>query len=248
MTHRYSVLWLTLAAILFGHAHAEAQLTESPRMTFTLRYGPTLQWTDPMIVQFKTGATDDFDAEFDGRNLMGGALNNEIYTILNGTEFVINVLPFNRQPRSLAVGIRVGTAGNMTLSMSPESGDVTLEDRETNTTHSFANGAYTFSANTGKIDNRWILHFNTNVTSVQDDRLLNAFYAFAGVDGGITVALREPRMEAEVSATDVTGRIVAAAQPLNADQPAMLPVQAPGLYLVRVQTATGMAVRRVVVQ
>jgi hypothetical protein len=121
-----------------------------------------------ILVGYIEGATNDFDASFDGLSVDAGN-PIMIYTILEDKKLAIQgrTLPFDVND-VIPVGYKTTVAGSFEIKLSNFDGlfanqNVYLEDTLTNTYFNLRNGNYSFITEAGTYDNRFKIHFTDSL-------------------------------------------------------------------------------------
>lgn len=143
------------------------------------------EMTDKTRFVMNPQASMDYEVTRDASKFMSmDASVPQIYTIEQGTQLAINERPLNNG--TVQLGIKVAQGGSYTIS-SPrcQFESITLVDNETGVETNLANGSYTFNANAGQNDNRFVLRVGgvviTNINSLQqDDATERSYYNLNG--------------------------------------------------------------------
>jgi hypothetical protein len=135
--------------------------------TFSLSYAGIVRLvlddgtnTDETLVGFNVNATDGFDI-YDSEKMFPAGVPL-IYTSAAGTLVAINTLNSVATNPRVAVRVRFPVAGNFSISATEITGTVpvVLEDRLLNVFQNLnSNSTYNFSAVSGTLNNRFVLHF-----------------------------------------------------------------------------------------
>jgi len=129
-------------------------------------------YSDAMRVGMYSNATDNFDSEYDAYKLMGIESAPQIYSLDANTIYAVNLLAESYGNRMIPLGLRTGVEGEYTFGFEgvddfDPSVTIFLEDKisgEMIDLHETI--AYTFFAEEGTTDDRFILHFNPDFTDV----------------------------------------------------------------------------------
>ncbi len=122
-------------------------------------------YSDQTQLSFTTGATSQFDSEFDLRKQRSNLGQPTLFTGDNNFPFAINTLAGLTQTVAVGLGLIPGNNGNFTCTINGiQSFDPTtyiyLEDKVTGTMQNLrANNTYTFSMTNTENVNRFVLHF-----------------------------------------------------------------------------------------
>jgi len=125
-----------------------------------------------ILVGYIENATNAFDSGYDGEAIDAGNAVN-FYSILDDKKLSIQGrgLDFDNEEQ-IPLGFHVTNAGLYTIRLSEKDGFFTtqsayLEDKFTGTIHNLSAGDYSFVAEAGTFDNRFVLRYNTNVLATQ---------------------------------------------------------------------------------
>lgn len=120
-----------------------------------LSYG---ELNDRTRIVFNDAAVAEYEAVCDASKFIGNESNSpQLYTIgEDGTEYAINERPYDGKNIQLAVVLATNGKHTFKLERSDAS-EVVLLDKLTGTTHNFANGEYTFTADAGVYPDRFMI-------------------------------------------------------------------------------------------
>ncbi|MEO7976142.1 T9SS sorting signal type C domain-containing protein [Flavobacterium sp.] len=125
------------------------------------------------LIGYVTGATNDFDGDFDGISFDGNSFI-DFYSVNKTTKFVIQgrSLPFEESD-SVPLGFRSSISGNFTISIGTadgllESQKVYLEDKQTNIIHDLTENNYVFSTAKGTFNERFVLKYTNKTLGTGD--------------------------------------------------------------------------------
>ena len=134
-----------------------------------------------ILVGYATNATDDIDRLYDGFEL--NETSNRFYSLDdNSNHFVIQgkALPFE-DTDTFPLGFEVPSAGDYTIAINSIDGlfdetnqNIYLEDLLNNTIHDLRANPYTFNAQAGTFNSRFILRFTNETLSVIDNNYEDA--------------------------------------------------------------------------
>lgn len=143
-------------------------------------------YSDQMSVGMYANATNNFDGNYDAYKLMGIDAAPQLYSWDTDNQYAINLLEESIDNRKVYVGLRTGAEGDYFIDFSGISNfdpsvEIYLEDmisgdminiREIDT--------YTFYAEEGIADERFILHFNPETTGINsgDQQSQISIYSF----------------------------------------------------------------------
>jgi trimeric autotransporter adhesin len=173
-----------------------------------------------ILVNYMTGATNDFDARIDGKYINDS--ETAFYTLLNDEAYVIQgrALPFDSND-VVPLGFKTTEAGSFTINLISAGGLFTenqpiyLEDFNTGLTHDFANGAYNFNSSVGVFHNRFSLRYTNQPLSI-DQTKTNSLITWISDQ---TLYLQDLTDELlEVTLFDITGRRVKSFLNINSNQ------------------------------
>ena len=144
------------------------------------------EMTDKTRFVLNPQASMDYELSRDASKFMSMDANvPQIYTIEQGTQMAINERPLGEG--TIQVGIKVAQSGSYTISAPRcQFRNIVLVDNETGIETQLADGgSYTFSANAGQNDNRFVLRVGsvviTNINSLQqDDAAERSYYNLNG--------------------------------------------------------------------
>jgi hypothetical protein len=133
----------------------------------TLHLGITgNNYRDDTYIQYVPGATAGFDSQGDAYKLAGISAAPQFYSIIPGDHLSINALPSINANPDVTLGLKVGKDTTYTITAdgmdSFDNGvQMRLEDLKLGiSTDLRVNNTYTFIADTGDAENRFIMHFH----------------------------------------------------------------------------------------
>lgn len=122
------------------------------------------------LIGYVSGATNTIDAQFDGESFDANEYV-DFYSISNEKKFVIQgrAVPFDRDDKVI-LGFKTTIAGEFTIKINQVDGlfatqEVFIEDKMLNKIHDLKKGEYTFTADKGTFNDRFVL-FYTNKKAV----------------------------------------------------------------------------------
>ncbi|MBC5861806.1 PA14 domain-containing protein [Flavobacterium turcicum] len=125
------------------------------------------------LVGYIDGATNDFDAAFDGPSFNANAIIN-FYSVNKSTNYVIQgrALPFE-QNDLVPLGYSSTIDGEFSISIDNLDGlfttqNVFLEDKNTNTIHNLKTSPYSFQTTKGTFNDRFVLRYTDKTLGVED--------------------------------------------------------------------------------
>lgn len=139
---------------------AKGELKSRKIINLTLSNGET---EDATRVVVNPMATDDYDMENDASKMMTMETTPQLYTISGDVQYAIN--EGQQVSGKVQIGMWMPTAGTYTISAPRADADIQILDNGTPVTL-----PYTFEANEGTDDNRFMMVINNNVTGI--DKLL----------------------------------------------------------------------------
>ena len=139
---------------------AKGELKSRKIINLTLSNGET---EDATRVVVNPMATDDYDMENDASKMMTMETTPQLYTISGDVQYAIN--EGQQISGKVQIGMWMPTTGTYTISAPRADADIQILDNGTPVTL-----PYTFEANEGTDDNRFMMVINNNVTGI--DKLL----------------------------------------------------------------------------
>lgn len=139
---------------------AKGELKSRKIINLTLSNGET---EDATRVVVNPMATDDYDMENDASKMMTMETTPQLYTISGDVQYAIN--EGQQASGKVQIGMWMPTTGTYTISAPRADADIQILDNGTPVTL-----PYTFEANEGTDDNRFVMVINNNVTGI--DKLL----------------------------------------------------------------------------
>jgi hypothetical protein len=202
--------------------------------------------SDETIILFNAEAQDGFD-DFDSHKMWGSASVPQLYTTVDADSLVINGLFSIETNPIVDLGVKLPVDGNYTIAANSITlgEEVWLEDRVLNNfQHLNQEPVYAFTSEAGNIGSRFALHFGAMVTGIGRDVACNVCTQVFAADNTVHVILGGDNAKGNASILDMTGRIVQTAA-LNGNRTAIATELCMGIYLVRIETAKGLATHRV---
>ena len=132
-------------------------------INLTLSNGET---EDATRVVVNPMATDDYDMGSDASKMMTMETTPQLYTIAGDIQYAIN--EGEQASGKVQIGMWMPAAGTYTISAPRADADIQILDNGTPVTL-----PYTFEANEGTDDNRFVMVINNNVTSNHELRITN---------------------------------------------------------------------------
>ena len=199
------------------------------------------QFSDKTFIRLHNQATEGFDARWDARKLDGDEHAPQLYTLAGDYQLSINELP-EKSETNIPLAVRCGSDGEFTLSFTglesfPTNSSITLEDKLLGTTQAVDNNtSYHFTYATTHDANRFVIHL-AMATGVNEINDLNTrvFYA-----NHLLEIENNSGMKGLMTLYDMAGRPVLVQNIAEGHNQAQIN-QAKGIYLVRIEYATGAA-------
>ena len=195
------------------------------------------------LVGYASGATNGLDDRFDA--ISGGIKANfEIYSLINNKEYAIQArsLPFDDQDQ-IPLGIVVSQSGLHTIALTKVDGiflseqAIYLEDLELGVIHDIKSAPYTFGANTGRYNNRFVLRFTNSALSTSDFENSQNVYVYA--NESINIASQVDPIN-EVLIYDTLGRVLYTNQNIDTNNLAVKNLtKTNSTLIVKVKLTTG---------
>lgn len=195
------------------------------------------------LVGYASEATNGLDDRFDA--ISGGAKANfEIYSLINNKEYAIQArsLPFDDQDQ-IPLGIVVSQSGLHTIALTKVDGiflseqAIYLEDLELGVIHDIKSAPYTFGANTGRYNNRFVLRFTNSALSTSDFENSQNVYVYA--NESINIASQVDPIN-EVLIYDTLGRVLYTNQNIDTNNLAVKNLtKTNSTLIVKVKLTTG---------
>ena len=167
------------------------------------------------LVGYVNEATNQQDRMFDAEHVAENGMG--IYSMIDEKAMIIQgrALPFN-QNDTVPIGVTVTNNGIYNIAISTldglfenQSQEIYLEDSEIGIIHDLRAAPYTFTADTGMLQSRFILRYTND--SLGNDNL-NANQTFAFITNN-TLHIQSKENIAEVAIYEVTGKLVKTYQP-----------------------------------
>lgn len=206
---------------------------------------------DVSYVGFKPNATEGWDMAFDGYKFFSMiSTAPEIWTVINHKNFSVNYLPEVSTPYDVPLDFKPGVSSVFHLSISGidsfDHPNFVLEDKKTGKMIDLTKQTvYDFSANANDDKDRFVLHIN-GVTAVPS---LNRKGSLEIFSYGKTIYLKaDKNLNGLVSVYNTMGQKVYEGR-LNGMNKQIIPLNDKrGIYIVRVERAGGMMIKKVFIQ
>ena len=172
------------------------------------------------LVGYTTDATNGIDHLYDAINV-GVKTNFELYSLTdnNGLSIQGRSLPFDSNDR-IGLGVSIPANGNYTIAIAAVDGLFTnstqtiyLEDIFLGTTHDLRVAPYSFTATTGRFENRFVLKFN-NETLGNEDFIGNNVTVYTNESINISAPNQVIK---SVRVHDLLGRVLGTFNNVNSD-------------------------------
>jgi hypothetical protein len=209
--------------------------------TFDLQLYKTgkIENADVLTVQTHPNKTNSYDIATDALKFFGtsSSLTPEFYTIIpNYGSAQINVLNAWSEQLEVPVGLRIKEAGNYTIDLADIRGldgtTVYLIDKSTGKSQAITDGAYSFDAAAGTIENRFALRGTTPGTTDLPASVFNKTTVYAADNN---VYVKNLTVGDQVSVYNVAGQLVETLRATSPDTSIALPAK--GVYVVKVSGA-----------
>jgi hypothetical protein len=202
--------------------------------------------SDEQVIYFDASANDAID-DHDSRKFWASGIP-QLYTNINDDTLTINGLNSPQTTQMVPLGMKVPSQGNYSLnatSITLTETPAFLEDTYLNNFQDLnTNPNYSFTSDAGNIGDRFILHFNNAAVGIEE--VESSSHVFAS-NGQLNISLSLNRQTANVEVFDMAGRSILN-RPINASN-TVVDLNAPtGIYLVRIETATGVKTHKVALQ
>ncbi|PWI31176.1 hypothetical protein DI383_00440 [Flavobacteriaceae bacterium LYZ1037] len=206
---------------------------------------PTNQ-TATSLIGYIEGATLAKDRMFDAYGLENNAMN--LFSLIDEDRMLIQgrPLPFNTEDQ-VPIGAVIPVAGNYTIAIhsvdglfEDESQDVFLEDLELNIIHNLRNQPYSFNAETGVLDNRFVLRYNNSILSTEEFNDIKDLSITAPKNNYIKITSAKDVIK-DVVVYDVLGRVIIDNKNILKSEMIFNEIKNPsGAYIVKVTLANGL--------
>jgi hypothetical protein len=216
---------------------------------------------DYAVVRFDLNAKTGLDYDFDAEKTYLPSSYPYLYTLSEGTKFVINGQPFpeDKDTLKLPVIVNITKSGNHTLSATELQGldnyNVTLFDKVTGSEVDLKKTpAISFSSSAGLISDRFLLLISNIGTGINDliisKNIFNIYQAFDNINIQ-TIADEWDGKTGSIRVLDLTGRTISDNQNSEFWKNSLIQIPAPvtkGLYLVEIKSGVKRYVGKVVIR
>ncbi|GAA4240545.1 GEVED domain-containing protein [Winogradskyella damuponensis] len=166
--------------------------------------------TNTTLIGYANGATNDRDRMYDAKTTRGEGLN--FYSMIEEDAYLIQgrQTPFV-DTDTVPLGLNITEAGIQTIAINTVDGlfldtdqDIYIKDLLTGITHNISNAPYTFTSETGIINDRLVLTYRANNLSVDDFESVNDVKVYKDNTNIVVNAANETMQSIEVY--DMLGR------------------------------------------
>jgi len=139
--------------------------------------------TDKTRVVFDDSKADMYDSGIDANKFLSMEAVPQIYTLdAKNVKYSVNNRPSGS--REVRLGVVVPAEGTYTINMPLADCNMVLKDNETGTIHDFGKGAYTFLADAGTYENRFVM-MSGSTTNISDKGIDGV--SIMPTEGGIAI-------------------------------------------------------------
>lgn len=175
------------------------------------------QLASSTLIGYVSNATNGVDRLYDAESKIKSSF--ELYSLIDTRFFNIQgkALPFNNTDE-IPLGFTTNISGLHSFGLTAVDGlfdgsqDIYIQDLELGITHNLKETPYTFTTNSGKYDNRFVLKFNNETLSNDDFLVKNEIIVYT--EDGIFIDAKN--IIKEVSIYDVVGRLISKNNNINA--------------------------------
>lgn len=194
----------------------------------------------PMVLAFLPGSTDGVDDAMDAAAPNDGPANN--YFVINGVEYVINVLPFDID-KKIPIGFRNLAQSNYKITVNsmeniPEVANVYLHDKSTNLYYDIKNSLYDLTLPAGTYNTRFEITFKNGTLGL--DEIENKNFIVQQDNTTKNLVISNPlQLELDnCSLYDLVGRLVFTKTQLGTDATYSFSTSdlSSGIYIVKLST------------
>lgn len=168
--------------------------------------------TSTTLVAYIDGATNDEDRMYDAHTTTGNGL--DLYSLIDEKEFLIQgrQLPFDNNDQ-VPLGLNITESGIHTIAINTLQGlfnnsdqDIFIEDFINDTIHNIKESPYSFTSESGIINDRFVLRFTNTTLGIEDFDTLSGVIVFE--DNEKITVKSDYGTIASIEAYDVLGRIL----------------------------------------
>jgi len=204
-----------------------------------------------ILIGFFENATLGNDRLYDGIRFSGSNYIN-FYSFQDGKKYGIQGRPTFLDSDIVPLGYDANLLGELSIGLSQTEGvlttsEVYLKDNELNIIHDLRISNYTFTTGEGKFPNRFELLFSSEILSVDEVTAINEEDIFVYIQDNKLIINSRSRIDLTgVSLYSMLGKRVIN-KPLNTKHSSItLESLKTGIYIVRIQTKNGNAIKKVI--
>ena len=210
----------------------------SPQIRFNtlLDNGPISQ----MVLVFDPASTDGVDRALDAASPNDGQANN--YFVINNSEYVINVLPFDID-KKIQIGFRNYAQANYKITVNqmtnvPEISNVYVHDKTTNIYYDIKNGVFDLTLPAGTYNTRYEITFKNGTLGIDDVESQKFLVQQDNVNKNLIINNPQQLELVSCSLYDVVGRLIFTKDKLGTDSSYAFPTGelSNGVYIVKLTT------------
>lgn len=172
--------------------------------------------TDQTAIRFDEKATLDYDNSFDARKLFSDAAAPSISSTLGGMNYSINGIPYPEHSISVPLTINAPSTGNYSIRameiIDLDNYRITLKDNLLNTSTNLSDiSTYSFSSNSGKYSDRFILSVENITTAIPETRTQDVAFKIYESSDALNIQLLNDSwsgIKSNLKIYDLTGRPV----------------------------------------
>ncbi|GAB4161223.1 MAG: hypothetical protein Tsb0033_18340 [Winogradskyella sp.] len=178
--------------------------------------------TNTTLVAYVDGATNDEDRMYDAPTTTGNGL--DLYSLIDEKTYLIQgrQLPFDVNDQ-VPIGLNITESGIQTLAINTLQGlfddsnqDIFIEDLLNDTIHNIKESPYSFTSESGIINDRFILRYNNTTLGIDDFNTLGGISVFEDNDK-ITIK-SDYNTIASIEVYDVLGRVLFFNKAINSNR------------------------------
>jgi hypothetical protein len=174
---------------------------------------------DTTLLGYSTNSTLEYDRAYDCFFAPRGKVS--LYSLIDQKQFIIQgrPLPLNINDR-VPMGVNIVTNGNHTIAIKKTDGifvddiNIYIEDLALNVIHDLKQAPYSFNADKGIIDNRFIIRYTNNTLGNEEFETLANTVIVSGSNGIVTVTSQQENIK-DIVVYDVLGRELVNAKAVN---------------------------------
>jgi len=220
------------------------------RMEFTDGEQP-----DRAVIRFDDQASNDFDDNFDAAKFLISESRNLLWSELNDKKFSINAVPFPEEEVTIKMVINVPEQGQYSLKATSIAGldnyDIILTDmaQDNYKVDLKQTSEYTFSAEKGRIEDRFTItigDFATGFEDIEEDKSFN-IYTYANQLNIQNMSEQWNNALVDINIYDLTGRLISKHKDneIYKGETIQLPFNRPtGIYLIEITDGTRRMVKK----